>query len=62
MSYPISECPEIPRKTKAEVARIRDRIVGRAQESLSWHGMTNPSVGQVAKEADVTRGSVPWPA
>jgi len=42
------------------VTRTRDRIVGRAQEFLSRHGMTNASVGQVAKEADVTRGSVYW--
>lgn len=48
------------RKTKAEAAQTRDRIVSCAREVFSRHGVTNTSLEQVAKEAGVTRGAVYW--
>jgi len=48
------------RKTKAEAALTRDRIVACAREVFSRHGVTNTSLEEVAKEAGVTRGAVYW--
>ncbi|MFZ9399264.1 MAG: TetR family transcriptional regulator [Opitutales bacterium] len=48
------------RKTKAEAAQTRDRIVICAREVFSRHGVTNTSLEEVAKEAGVTRGAVYW--
>lgn len=48
------------RKTKAEAAQTRDRLVHCAREVFSRHGVTNTSLEQVAKEAGVTRGAVYW--
>ena len=48
------------RKTKAEAAQTRDRIVVCAREVFSRHGVTNTSLEEVAKEAGVTRGAVYW--
>lgn len=48
------------RKTKAEAALTRDRIVACARQVFSRDGVTNTSLEQVAKEAGVTRGAVYW--
>jgi TetR/AcrR family acrAB operon transcriptional repressor len=48
------------RKTKAEAAQTRDRIVVCAREVFSRHGVTNTSLEEIAKEAGVTRGAVYW--
>jgi len=48
------------RKTKAEAAQTRDRIVACARQVFSRDGVTNTSLEQVAKEAGVTRGAVYW--
>ena len=48
------------RKTKAEAALTRDRIVTCARQVFSRDGVTNTSLEQVAKEAGVTRGAVYW--
>ena len=48
------------RKTKAEAAQTRDRIVACAREVFSRHGVTNTSLEEIAKEAGVTRGAVYW--
>jgi TetR/AcrR family acrAB operon transcriptional repressor len=48
------------RKTKAEAALTRDRIVTCARQVFSREGVTNTSLEQVAKEAGVTRGAVYW--
>jgi TetR/AcrR family acrAB operon transcriptional repressor len=48
------------RKTKAEAALTRDRIVTCARQVFSRAGVTNTSLEQVAKEAGVTRGAVYW--
>lgn len=48
------------RKTKAEAALTRDRIVTCARQIFSREGVTNTSLEQVAKEAGVTRGAVYW--
>lgn len=48
------------RKTKAEAALTRDRIVACARQVFSREGVTNTSLEQVAKEAGVTRGAVYW--
>jgi TetR/AcrR family acrAB operon transcriptional repressor len=48
------------RKTKAEAAQTRDRIIVSAREVFSRHGVTNTSLEEVAKEAGVTRGAVYW--
>ena len=43
------------RKTKAEAALTRDRIVACARQVFSRDGVTNTSLEKVAKEAGVTR-------
>jgi TetR/AcrR family acrAB operon transcriptional repressor len=48
------------RKTKAEAALTRDRIVTCARQVFSRDGVTNTSLETVAKEAGVTRGAVYW--
>jgi TetR/AcrR family acrAB operon transcriptional repressor len=48
------------RKTKAEAALTRDRIVACARQVFSRDGVTNTSLEKVAKEAGVTRGAVYW--
>jgi TetR/AcrR family acrAB operon transcriptional repressor len=48
------------RKTKAEAALTRDRIVTCARQVFSREGVTNTSLEHVAKEAGVTRGAVYW--
>lgn len=48
------------RKTKAEAALTRDRIVTCARQVFSRDGVTNTSLEMVAKEAGVTRGAVYW--
>jgi len=48
------------RKTKAEAALTRDRIVTCARQVFSREGVTNTSLETVAKEAGVTRGAVYW--
>ena len=48
------------RKTKAEAALTRHRIVECARQVFSRDGVTNTSLEQVAKEAGVTRGAVYW--
>jgi TetR/AcrR family acrAB operon transcriptional repressor len=48
------------RKTKAEAALTRHRIVESARQVFSRAGVTNTSLEQVAKEAGVTRGAVYW--
>jgi TetR/AcrR family acrAB operon transcriptional repressor len=48
------------RKTKAEAALTRDRIVACARQVFSREGVTNTSLEHVAKEAGVTRGAVYW--
>ena len=48
------------RKTKAEAAQTRERIVERAREVFSREGVTNTSLEEVAREAGVTRGAVYW--
>ena len=55
-----SRHPDMARKTKAEAAQTRDRIVVCAREVFSRHGVTNTSLEEVAKEAGVTRGAVYW--
>ena len=48
------------RKTKAEAALTRHRIVECARIVFSRDGVTNTSLEHVAKEAGVTRGAVYW--
>jgi TetR/AcrR family acrAB operon transcriptional repressor len=48
------------RKTKAEAALTRHRIVECARQVFSRDGVTNTSLEHVAKEAGVTRGAVYW--
>jgi TetR/AcrR family acrAB operon transcriptional repressor len=48
------------RKTKAEAALTRHRIVECARQVFSREGVTNTSLDHVAKEAGVTRGAVYW--
>jgi TetR/AcrR family acrAB operon transcriptional repressor len=48
------------RKTKAEAALTRDRIVTCARQVFSREGVTNTSLETVAKDAGVTRGAVYW--
>jgi len=48
------------RKTKAEAALTRHRIVECARQVFSRDGVTNTSLDHVAKEAGVTRGAVYW--
>jgi TetR/AcrR family acrAB operon transcriptional repressor len=48
------------RKTKAEAALTRHRIVESARQVFSRAGVTNTSLEEVAKEAGVTRGAVYW--
>lgn len=48
------------RKTKAEAALTRNRIVESARQVFSRAGVTNTSLEEVAKEAGVTRGAVYW--
>ena len=48
------------RKTKAEAALTRDRIVTCARQVFSREGVTNTSLEKVAQEAGVTRGAVYW--
>jgi len=48
------------RKTKAEAALTRHRIVECARQVFSREGVTNTSLEQVAKDAGVTRGAVYW--
>ena len=48
------------RKTKAEAALTRHRIVECARIVFSREGVTNTSLEHVAKEAGVTRGAVYW--
>jgi TetR/AcrR family acrAB operon transcriptional repressor len=55
-----SRHPDMARKTKAEAAQTRDRIVVCAREVFSRHGVTNTSLEEIAKEAGVTRGAVYW--
>ena len=55
-----SICPTMARKTKAEAALTRDRIVTCARQVFSREGVTNTSLETVAKEAGVTRGAVYW--
>ena len=55
-----SRHPHMARKTKAEAAQTRDRIVVCAREVFSRHGVTNTSLEEIAKEAGVTRGAVYW--
>jgi TetR/AcrR family transcriptional regulator, acrAB operon repressor len=55
-----SICPTMARKTKAEAALTRHRIVESARQVFSRDGVTNTSLDHVAKEAGVTRGAVYW--
>ena len=55
-----SICPTMARKTKAEAALTRHRIVECARQVFSRDGVTNTSLDHVAKEAGVTRGAVYW--
>jgi TetR/AcrR family acrAB operon transcriptional repressor len=48
------------RKTKAEAALTRHRIVESARQVFSRAGVANTSLELVAKEAGVTRGAVYW--
>lgn len=48
------------RKTKAEAALTRDRIVTCARKVFCREGVTNTSLEAIAKEAGVTRGAVYW--
>lgn len=48
------------RKTKAEAALTRHRIVESARQVFSRAGVTNTSLEEVAQEAGVTRGAVYW--
>ena len=48
------------RKTNAEAALTRDRIVACARQVFSRDGVTNTSLEHVAREAGVTRGAVYW--
>jgi TetR/AcrR family acrAB operon transcriptional repressor len=48
------------RKTKAEAALTRHRIVESARQVFSRAGVTNTSLELIAKEAGVTRGAVYW--
>jgi TetR/AcrR family acrAB operon transcriptional repressor len=48
------------RKTKAEAAQTRHRIVECARLAFSLHGVTNTSLEEVAQNAGVTRGAVYW--
>lgn len=48
------------RKTKAEAALTRHRIVTCARKVFCRDGVTNTTLEAIAKEADVTRGAVYW--
>ena len=48
------------RKTKAEAAQTRERILDRARQVFSRAGVTNTSLEEIAREAGVTRGAVYW--
>lgn len=48
------------RKTKAEAARTRDRIVTCARRVFKRAGVNMASLEEVAREAGVTRGAVYW--
>lgn len=48
------------RKTKAEAARTRDRIVTCARRVFTRTGVNMASLEEVAREAGVTRGAVYW--
>lgn len=48
------------RKTKAEAARTRDRIVTCARRVFTRAGVNMTSLEEVAREAGVTRGAVYW--
>jgi TetR/AcrR family acrAB operon transcriptional repressor len=48
------------RKTKAEAALTRHRIVESARQVFSRAGVTNTSLEEIAQEAGVTRGAVYW--
>jgi TetR/AcrR family acrAB operon transcriptional repressor len=48
------------RKTKAEAAQTRERIIDCARQVFSREGVTNTSLEEVAREAGVTRGAVYW--
>jgi TetR/AcrR family acrAB operon transcriptional repressor len=48
------------RKTKAEAAQTRERLIECARQVFSREGVTNTSLEEVAREAGVTRGAVYW--
>jgi TetR/AcrR family acrAB operon transcriptional repressor len=48
------------RKTKAEAALTRHRIVTCARKVFCRDGVTNTTLEAIAKEAEVTRGAVYW--
>ncbi len=48
------------RKTKAEAAQTRERIISCARQVFSRAGVTNTSLAEIAREAGVTRGAVYW--
>ncbi|TSA33360.1 MAG: TetR family transcriptional regulator [Opitutales bacterium] len=48
------------RKTKAEAALTKDRIVTCARQVFARDGVTNTSLEEVARVAGVTRGAVYW--
>lgn len=48
------------RKTKAEAALTRHRIVTCARRVFCRDGVTNTTLEAIAREADVTRGAVYW--
>ena len=50
----------MPRNTKAEAARTRDRIVTCARRVFARTGVNVASLEEVAREAGVTRGAVYW--
>jgi TetR/AcrR family acrAB operon transcriptional repressor len=50
----------LARKTKAEAALTRHRIVESARQVFSRAGVTNTSLEEIAQEAGVTRGAVYW--
>jgi TetR/AcrR family acrAB operon transcriptional repressor len=48
------------RKTKAEAALTRQKIIQCARKAFSQEGVTNTSLEDIAQKAHVTRGAVYW--
>lgn len=57
--YP-AKLPAMPRRTKEEAQATRSRILDTAELVFEQRGVSNTSLNEIAKAAELTRGAIYW--